>query len=609
MLQTSNRKRKITSGMVVWGLAVATLAALVLAQVEPGERALVVLEPVMDEAAEPQAAPAAEALVDGELSGGAIQSLSFKEGTTIRAALKMLALKYHKNIVPTPRVEGQITVTELFNVSFEEALQAVIGTNKYEVQGNFIMVYTHDEYEQIKADKRRMEDRLFTLYYMTADEAQKLVTPLLSPDGTTAISSPAQTGVPAGESISDDSAGGDNLAFQDTLVIQDYPENLARAEALIRNLDVRPKQVLVEATILSARLVEGMEFGVDWSFAAGVSLTGTAASGGTQDTVLGGVLEGSESPGLTPMQQVAKWGQSGTPLEVAGFANTGSSGLRIGVTAGDVGILITALEQITDTTILANPKILAVNKQLGQVYIGTKLGYREGNVITDGGATQEGSVKFLDTGTKLAFRPYIGDDGYIRMQIHPKDSTGALNAQGVPDETSSELATNVIVRDGQTIIIGGLFRDAVSSMTRQVPLLGSLPIVGDAFKGVNDNNWREEVIVMLTPHIIDSPDGLVDNDKNSDPMRKLYRGRKKLNWMSTARQADDCYEKAAGLYAAGNTCEAMRELNWALHLRPTYTEAIRLRDRIVRETAGDSGHDIEMIMADLIKREEIVWFK
>jgi len=59
----------------------------------------------------------------------------------------------------------------------------------------------------------------------------------------------------------------------------------------------------------------------------------------------------------------------------------------------------------------------------------------------------------------LAFRPYIGDDGYIRMQIHPKDSTGQLNAQGVPDETSSELATNVIIRDGQTIIIGGLFRE------------------------------------------------------------------------------------------------------------------------------------------------------
>ncbi|MBE0534999.1 MAG: hypothetical protein IH624_04955, partial [Phycisphaerae bacterium] len=307
-----------------------------------------------------------------------MQSLSFKEGTTIRLALKMLALKYSRNIVPTPRVEGQITVTELFNVTFDEALQALIGSNKFEVQGNFIMVYTPEEYEQIKADKRRMEDRYFALYYITADETQKLVVPLLSPDGSTAISSPAHTGVPAGESISSDSAGGDNLAFQDTIVIRDYPENLARAAELIKKLDVRPKQVLVEATILSATLNEQMQFGVDWSLAAGVSLTGINQIGQGEIT-------------------------AGTPIQIGGFARNGAGGLRIGVTAGDVAMLITALETITDTTILANPKILAVNKQLGQVYIGTKLGYREGDVVTDGGATQQGSVKFLDTGTKLAF--------------------------------------------------------------------------------------------------------------------------------------------------------------------------------------------------------------
>jgi len=585
MLQpTENRKTGITNGMVVWLLAVATLAALVLAQVDPAESPPVVLEPVMDEMPAPAPPVANEPLVaEDELTGHAIQSLSFKEGTTIRTALKMLALKYHKNIVPSPRVDGQITVTELFNVTFDEALQAVIGPdNKFEAEGTFIRIYTREEFEQIKADKRRMEDKHFTLYYSTADEMQKLVTPLLSPDGTMAISSPAQTGVPAGESISSDAAGGDNLAFQDTLVVRDYPENVARIEELIRQLDVRPKQVLVEATILSATLNENMRFGVDWNFAAGVSLTNTQLAQGN----------------------VA----NGTPITISGFANTGN-GLRIGVTTGDVSVLITALETITDTTILANPKILAVNKQLGQVYIGTKLGYREGDVITDGGATQQGAVKFLDTGTKLAFRPYIGDDGYIRMQIHPKDSTGSLNNQGVPDEISSELATNVIIRDGQTIIIGGLFREKVDSTRNQVPLLGNLPLVGDAFKNINDTGRREEVIVMLTPHIIDLPDELANNEKNADPMKMLHQARKRINWMSVARQADDSYEKAARLYADGDTCAAMQELNWALHLRPTYIEAARLRERIVGETAADSGHNIENIMVDVIKRERVVWFK
>ncbi len=584
MSQTRNHKFRITNGMVVWLLAIATLAALVLAQVEPAEEPPVVLEPATDSIDAPLRNSEAEVAGDRELSGHAIQSLSFKEGMTVRTALKMLALKYQKNIVPSPRIDGQVTVTELFDVTFDEALQAVIGPdNKYEAEGRFIRIYTREEFEQIKADKRRMEDRYFSLYYITADEAQKLVTPLLSPDGTTAISSPAQTGVPAGESISSDSAGGDNLAFQDTMVVRDYPENLARAAELIQKLDVRPKQVLVEATILSATLNEQMQFGIDWNLAAGVS--------------------------LTSMNQLGQGAiTDGTPIEIAGFANTASGGLRIGVTAGDAAVLITALEQITDTTILANPKILAVNKQLGQVYIGTKLGYREGDVVTDGGATQQGAVKFLDTGTKLAFRPYIGDDGYIRMQIHPKDSTGDLNNQGVPNETSSELATNVIIRDGQTIIIGGLFREKVNSIRGQVPLIGSLPLIGDAFKSIDDTSRREEVIVMLTPHIIDSPDEIASNDKNTDPMRVLHQARQRINWMSVARQADDSYEKAARAYAEGDTSAAMREVNWALHLRPTYIEAVRLRDRIVRETA-EGGHDLENIMVDIIRREKVVWFK
>jgi len=171
------------------------------------------------------------------------------------------------------------------------------------------------------------------------------------------------------------------------------------------------------------------------------------------------------------------------------------------------------------------------------------------------------------------------------------------------------MATNVIVRDGQTVIIGGLFREKADAIRSQVPLLGSIPLVGDAFKNINDTARREEVIVMLTPHIIESTDAIAGNEKNADAMRMLYGARKRINWMSTARQADDCYEKAAGLYGDGDACRALQELNWALHLRPTFIEAARLRDRIVRETAADGGHSIENIMVDVIKRERVVWFE
>jgi type IV pilus assembly protein PilQ len=635
------RKRKLLNLGLVWGLVLACLATLGIGQVQtPADVPMVLAQagptpdkPAADKPAEPAkpeavkpatakpeaakpeamkpeaakpAEPAtngAEAVAERSIGGQAIQTLSFKKDMTIIDALRFLALKYQKNIVPTPRVNGVVTVTNLYDVSFEEAMTALIGPNhRFETQGNFIMVYTTEEFDQLKADKRRREYKHFTLYYLTAEEGEKMVKAFLSGDGMMARSSPAKSGVPGGQSISDE-ASGDNLAYQDTLVICDYPENITQIDEMLKKLDTRPLQVLIEATILAANLTEGMELGVDLNFAGGIALEGSAASGAIQDTVNGGVLEYADSA-TTPVGQLARGGIRGIPMETSGFSKTAGNGLRVGVTTGDFAMFITALEQITDVTIMANPKILAVNKQLGQVYIGTKLGYREGDVETAGGGTQQGAVKFLDTGTKLAFRPYIGNDGFIRMDIHPKDSSGNLNAQGVPNETAAELSTNVIVKDGQTVVIGGLFRDVVNSTKKQVPLFGNIPILGDFFKSTNDSTTRQEVIVLLTPHIIQNLDQLNSESRIQDVKRRWAGARDRLHWLNVGRAADDSYAKAAGLFSGGDTQGSLNELNWTLQLRPTYLEAIRLRERIVQETSGGNDQVIERIMLDTIEKQD-----
>lgn len=621
LYQAKLRKRKLLNLGLVWGLVLACLATLGIGQVQTPAEAPMVLaqanptpdkpaEPAKPEGSNPEPAKPAEpatnggeAVVEHSTGGQAIQTLSFKKDMTIIDALRFLALKYQKNIVPTPRVTGVVTVTNLYDVTFEEAMTALIGPNhRFEIQGNFIMVYTTEEFDQLKADKRRREYRHFTLYYLTAEEGEKMVKAFLSADGMMARSSPAKSGVPGGQSISDE-ASGDNLAFQDTLVVCDYPENITQIDEMLKRLDARPQQVLIEATILAANLTEGMEFGVDFNFAGGTSLTGSSASGAVQDTVNGGVLEYTDTA-TTPIGQISQGLAKGTPLETAGFAKAGSNGLRVGITTGDFAMFITALEQVTDVTIMANPKILAVNKQLGQVYIGTKLGYREGDVETAGGGTQQGAVKFLDTGTKLAFRPYIGGDGYIRMDIHPKDSSGNLNSQGVPNETAAELSTNVIVKDGQTVVIGGLFRDVVNSSKEQVPLLGNIPLLGDLFKGNNDKTTRQEVIVLLTPHIIQTPDQLRSEGRIDDVKRRWAGARDRLHWLHVGKIADDSYAKAASLFSNGDPQGALCELNWTLQMRPTYLEAIRLRERIVRETCGDNEQVIERIMLDNIEKQD-----
>ncbi|HUW20809.1 MAG TPA: hypothetical protein VMW16_16035 [Sedimentisphaerales bacterium] len=592
-------RMRIRRDLYVWAIVLALMAAIAVGQVEEGTA----------QAPGSQSARAVSVAEDTSV-GGTLQTISFAKDMSIRDALRLLSGRYKRNIVPSASVDGALSFTSLFDVTFEEAMDAILGANfRYEQEGQLIRVYTKEEYRKIKADTDRMIHKVITLYYLTADEAGKLIKPVLSKSAVVQVSTAAEneissaagTGGGVGGTLSG-GGGGNRLAMQDTIVVYDYPENIAKAEEVIRMLDARPKQVLVEATILSALLTEGMELGVDLNFMAGVNLIGTDASDAT--AVGGGTdLVEYSNAAQNPLQQLGGIA-TGTPVETAGFATIGGSGLRIGVRAGDFRAIISALETVTDTTILANPKVLAVNKQEGSVLIGQNLGYRSSTTVSTSGVATEGEVKFLPTGTQLVFRPYIGNDGYIRMDIYPKDSTATLNEDGVPTETTTQLRTNIVVKDGETIVIGGLFRDVVNTARNQIPLLGDIPIVGALFRSTADTTQREEVIILLTPHIIDGANQTDGEARAADIDRKRYGARMTLQIMGRARLAEDHYVKAVQYYADGNSVEALCEINSALDIRPTYLEALRLKEKIVREVSPDEAGQMERIMLGVIEHEE-----
>jgi type IV pilus assembly protein PilQ len=514
---------------------------------------------------------------------GIMSFVRFGKDTTIRQGLSLLAAVCKKNIVPASGVDGPISVSRLYNVTFEKALEAVLGNNfKYEIDGDFVRVYTADDYRKKMEDPTRMAYKVVTLYYITAAEAIKLIQPVLSGGATAKVgqTTPAQKGISGGEGALTGSGGGDDVALNDTIVIYDYPENIQRAEQIIRQLDVRPRQVLVEATILAARLTEEMQFGINWNLLSGLPVLGVSPSGMPLPTA--GV---------------------GTPVQQAGFANPfGLAGLQIGVSAGNVQAVITALETITDTTLMANPKILAVNKQEGIVYIGRKIGYTSQTTQNQNTTTQ--SVSFLETGTRLAFRPFIGDDGYIRMEIYPKDSDGILKENEIPDETSTELRTNVVVKDGQTVVIGGLFRDSVVTSKSQVPVLGDLPLVGALFRGKKDTTGREEVIIILTPHIIAEPSQTHPDKRVQDIMLKREGAKESLEAIDSAKIAETAYAKAAKCYLEGDTGKALFHLKCSLWARPTYLEALRLRERIIAETDPEQFKRLDEIATEEVGKQD-----
>jgi len=580
--KSSNSRIRFGKDLLVWGLVLIAMAAIAVGQVEEssvmeavaGENVVAADTNDANPGASEGAAAAGEPTPPVEkLPTDAKQSIAFKKDMRIQDAIQFLAARYQKNIVPSSKVDGMVTVTNLYDVTFEQALNAILGhTFKYEQEGDFIKVYTAEEFKKIKEDKERMTTKVFTLYYISAAESLKLVAPVLSGAGTIQGSSPTEKIMPTGESISVGAAGGDTMALNDTIVILDYPENIARAEKLLKELDTRPKQVLIEATILSATLNEETALGIDWSTLNGVAI----------DTILH-VGDGSANGAAT-----SKFAEGLQTTHLTG-------GFSAGVTSDHVAMLIRALEEVTDVTVLANPKILAINKQLGQVYIGKKWGYYS-QTTTSAGEFATAQVSFLETGTKLSFRPYIGNDGYIRMDIHPKDSDGSVSSTGIPTETSTEVATNIMVKDGQTIVIGGLFRDSVDTTRNQVPLLGDLPIIGAVFRGTVDKVKREEVIVMLTPHIIGEPQDTKALARAEDIARKSFGAKEELQWVDRSRQAEDHYTSATKFYIEGDKTSAMAELNKALELRPAYLEAIRLKERILAETDPAQVEKLERVV-------------
>ena len=557
---------KAKKNLFVWGFVLFLMGTIAVGDVEQGSVEVIAGETVS--AAEVDVSGGGAGASGGEL----IQfKCSEEKDFSIRDALAMLGSMCQKNIVPTPDVDGQLAFRRLSNVTFEEAMDAILGGKfEYEQKGNLVEVYP-------KGDKGRMKYGVFALHYISAAEASKLITPILSSDGTIGITSAAETGVPVGESISAQTGGGDTMSLRDTIVVYDYAENIKKAKELITTIDVRPKQVLVEATILSATLTEDTQFGIDWQTLKGTVADLTSISSGTRDYF--------KSDGTQP-----------------GGAAMVSGGLTVGLALGDVGAFIRAVEQVTDVTILANPKILAVNKQLGQVYIGDKIGYYSQETISEGALSTK-KVSFLDTGTKLSFRPYISADGYIRMDIHAKNS--AHKSGGVISETSTELVTNIMVKDGGTVVIGGLFQDRVETKKSQIPLLGDLPIVGGVFRGTADQHIRKEVMVLLTPHIIEEPSETKGEARAEDIRRKRFGAKDELQWIGRARLAEDHYASAARYYLEGDNESAMKDLDIALTLRPAYLEAIRLKERIIGETEPGAEKKIERKVIEAVEQEDL----
>jgi len=487
------------------------------------------------------------------------------QGADLRGVLQLLSTQGRKNIVATKEVAGTVTA-DLYGVNFKDALEAVLKAAGFvsREKDNFIYVYTPKQLEEVLKSERKLDTKVFRLAYVTAKDAKDMIDKVLSKEGTISTSPEAGKGV--GASASD--AGGNSNANTDVLIVTDYEDKIKEIEQIITDLDSKPDQVLLEVTILDADLTEKNALGVNFSTLAGIDFEGIAST----STALG---------------DMSNAGMSGTKLKDApastfrtDFTKT-PNGATVGFVTNNVAAFITALEEITDAVVLANPKMLIVNKQRGEILIGTSEGYNN-TTITEGQTTQ--SVLFLDTGTRLIVRPFIGSDGYIRLEIHPEHSKGTSQSyQGIvmPSKQTTEMTTNVLVRDGHTIVMGGLFREETTNARNQIPILGNLPYVGAAFRYTKDTTIRKEIIILLTPHIIKhSADEAVSEQLKDDVQRFRIGQRKGVQWFGRDRLAQTHMSWARQAISEDKPDKAMWNIDMALSLSPRMEEAVRLKERL-----------------------------
>lgn len=499
--------------------------------------------------------------------------------------LQMLSIQSQRNIVASRNVAATVTAT-LYGVTFYEALDAILHVNGfgYVEEGNFIYVYTAEEIQRLIESSRQRTTAVIPLDYINSSDAAEFAQALLSENGQ--IKAPGKT---APFQIPDSApVGADDLATEAFIVVVDFEENVEAIRDLLAQIDTKPSQVLVEATILQAALTENNAFGVDFSIIGNMNF-GDFLGGplNAVDNLISG--QGEDVSGAPTALPSTNNGRASGGTSTVGRTG-GPASLKVGYVDGDFAAFLRVLDEVTDTTIIARPKVLTLNRQPARVLVGERVGYLS-STTTQTGTTQ--TVEFLDTGTQLYFRPFVSRDGLIRMELKPqvseaviRDATDSGGASvTIPDETTNELTANVMVRDGQTIVLGGLFRERTQYTRRQVPWIADIPFVGNAFKGREDSTDRAEIIFMITPTIVNDQIVSEHAERAKSLIDSAVAGtREGLLPFSRDKQASRLLVEAQQYAAEGRTKKALYCVRRSLSLNPNQPQARLLLERLTTKT-------------------------
>lgn len=367
--------------------------------------------------------------------------------------------------------------------------------------GSVVLIDTPEAVEEMKGAIVRLEAPLepatFTLMYAKADVVAEKLRARVEGNQVGSITVDERT---------------------NKIIVRALPERRDEVEKMIKALDAPTKEVLVEARVLQIVFKPQSDFGIDWNIA----------------------FRNSDSLALRRMS----------------FANifldadnlTSSDSLHSNYFQYAVGNIdehsfdatIRALKQVSDTRILSNPKILVTNNQEAKIHVGDTVPYIVSTTSGTGdNAITSEDVRFVDVGLILQVSPTINDDGFITMILKPEISTivARIESQGggIPQVSKTSVETTVMVKDGMTVILGGLRKDNKVQTTKGIPYLMDVPLLGKLFRVDSRSIESTEIVILITPHIITGDEGYdeyrgsVKPSFDFDAMKKSMTGSKPEN--------------------------------------------------------------------------------
>ena len=425
-------------------------------------------------------------------------SLNF-QNIEVRSLLQVIADFTNFNVVTSDTVTGNLTL-RLKDVPWDQALDIILQAKGLGLRksGNVIWIAPKDELAikeqaELEASKKKTElepvrTQGFQLNYTKAEEITKALS--------------AQGGA-GGATTRLLSSRGSAIADQRTnqLFVTDVPSKLEEIQALIAKVDIPVRQVLIEARIVEANDSFGKSLGVKLGFndQRGVR-GGTPGWGGNENRVaiggnlsgVGGVTRqgGDASLGNANFVNLPALGQGGNSPATFALSIFGAASNRF------LNLEISALEADGKGKIVSSPRIITADQIKAFISQGTKIPFQK---ATSSGAT---AVEFIEASLKLEVTPQITPEGNIIMDVKiNKDSLGTLTALG-REINVKEIKTQVLVENGGTVVIGGIYEQEESNSTSKVPLLGDLPYVGNLFKTNTKTQNRTELLVFLTPKVV-----------------------------------------------------------------------------------------------------------